>query len=213
MLESDDAPSDIEVGSKVQLLFDTTDEGEWFVGRVTKIQKKRNRAYVIFEDGQEGWYDCDQMKALESATKKPPQVTKQQQKRVLKPLRDQDELMVDKFVSSDEPWDQSKKKIKSHQQEIRDARIKEKIDEKKELVQTVRESEEQKQKASQSSQALQAVAMTMMAKTLEKLMEQDKVPAPPQHQDTRIDALETEVKELKTSISALLQHFGINKPL
>jgi len=100
------------------------------------------------------------------------------------------------------------------QQEIRDARIKEKIDEKKELVQTVGESEEQKQKATQSSQALQAVAMTMMAKTLEKLMEQDKAPAPPpHHQDSRIDALETEVKDLKTSISALLQHFGINKPM
>jgi hypothetical protein len=55
------------------------------------------------------------------------------------------------------------------------------------------------------------MAMTMMAKTLEKLMETPTEPSSTTTDPQRIATLEGDVQELKSSVAALLSHFGVTK--
>ncbi|MGZ4851294.1 MAG: hypothetical protein ACXV2C_07940 [Candidatus Bathyarchaeia archaeon] len=134
-------------------------------------------------------------------------------------LQEHDDLLLKDAVSSSEitsqeNWEKAKQRIQaSEQQMIRNQRIEKALNEKKELIATVKAAEAEKKEVATTGLSFQAMSLAMMGRMMHLLDPADTNNAEEVKElKTKVEVLETDVKDVKSSLSLLLNHFNIQQP-
>lgn len=110
-------------------------------------------------------------------------------------------------LDASDGWMNTKEKlVTQHQQTIREQRIQKQVNEKAELVSTVRRAEEEKKTVAEQALSFQAMQMAMMSKALQLMgpetIENEKI----KELQENVKGLKSELTIIKDSLSLLLQH-------